>query len=170
MLAGRAERGAAAPRRALVGGTGRDPTATARAETCPAPPVNYVTDTQALILFARGELGRASRRALRIFHRAEAGRDQVHVPSLCFFELALLIERGRVRSALDFDEWHERLASQRGFPIEPLVWQDVQEARGLRALVDPFDRLIAGTAARLEAPLLTGDERIQRSGLVPTVW
>ena len=49
-------------------------------------------------------------------------------------------------------------------------WQDVREARGLTALVDPFDRLIAGTALRLDAPLLTLDERIRRSGLVRTVW
>jgi PIN domain nuclease of toxin-antitoxin system len=37
-------------------------------------------------------------------------------------------------------------------------------------LVDPFDRLIAGTAIRLDAPLITGDERIRASGLVRTIW
>jgi PIN domain nuclease of toxin-antitoxin system len=47
---------------------------------------------------------------------------------------------------------------------------DVREARGLAALVDPFDRLIAGTAIRLDLPLITGDERIRTSGLVRTVW
>jgi PIN domain nuclease of toxin-antitoxin system len=36
--------------------------------------------------------------------------------------------------------------------------------------VDPFDRLIAGTAIRLDAPLITGDELIHASGLVRTIW
>jgi len=30
--------------------------------------------------------------------------------------------------------------------------------------------LIAATAVRLDVPLVTTDERIQRSGLVETVW
>jgi PIN domain nuclease of toxin-antitoxin system len=55
-------------------------------------------------------------------------------------------------------------------PIEPLVWDDVREARGLAVLVDPFDRLIAGTPIRLDASLITGDERIRASGLVRTIW
>jgi len=55
-------------------------------------------------------------------------------------------------------------------PIEPLVWDDIREVRGLAELLDPFDRLIAGTAIRLDAPLITGDERISASGLVRTIW
>ena len=58
----------------------------------------------------------------------------------------------------------------RSLPVERLGWEDVREARALTALIDPFDRLIAGTAVRLEVPLLTNDERMRRSGLVRTVW
>jgi PIN domain nuclease of toxin-antitoxin system len=132
--------------------------------------VSYVADTHVLLLFASGDLARASRRALKVLRRAAAGRERVHVPTVCFFELGLLLERRRVRSPFSFDEWHDLVAAQPGFVIEPLGWEDVREARALVGLVDPFDRLIAGTAVRLEAPLLTGDERIRRSALVPTVW
>jgi PIN domain nuclease of toxin-antitoxin system len=132
--------------------------------------VTYVTDTHALIYFASGDLRRLSARALRIFRRAEADRDRVHVPVVCFFELALLLERGRVRSRLSFDEWRVRIAAHPGLPIEPLLWEDVREARGLAALVDPFDRLIAATAVRLDAPLITSDGRIRESGLLRSVW
>jgi PIN domain nuclease of toxin-antitoxin system len=82
----------------------------------------------------------------------------------------MLFGRGRVTSALGFEDWRGLVAQFPGLPIEPLVWEDVREARGLTALVDPFDRLIAGTAIRLDAPLITGDERIRTSGLVRTVW
>jgi PIN domain nuclease of toxin-antitoxin system len=52
-------------------------------------------------------------------------------------------------------------------PSEP---SQLSEARGLTGMVDPFDRLIAGAALRLDAPLLTNDARIRDSGLVRTVW
>ena len=111
-----------------------------------------------------------SRKCAKIFRRAEQQRDRVHVPIVCFFELAMLLERGRVKSSLSFADWHDRVAQFPALPIEPLVWDDVREARGLAVLVDPFDRLIAGTAIRLDAPLITGDERIRDSGLVRTIW
>jgi PIN domain nuclease of toxin-antitoxin system len=82
----------------------------------------------------------------------------------------MLLERGRVKSSLSFADWNDRVAQFPALPIEPLVWDDIREARGLEALVDPFDRLIAGTAIRLDAPLITGDERIRASDLVRTVW
>lgn len=132
--------------------------------------MTYVTDTHALIFFATGHLERMSPRGERVFRRAQDGRDRVHVPTICFFELALLLERGRVRSQMSFDEWCTLVAGLPGFPVEPLTWDDVREARGLAALVDPFDRLIAATAVRLDVPLVTADERIQSSGLVETVW
>ena len=130
----------------------------------------YATDTHPLVFFASGDLRRMSPRCTRIFRRAEEGRDRVHVPVICFFELALLVERGRIRSRLDFDAWHDLVAARPGLVIEPLVWDDVREARGLAGLVDPFDRLIAATAVRLDVPLLTNDERVRGSGLVRTIW
>ena len=64
----------------------------------------------------------------------------------------MLLERGRVKSSLSFADWHDRVAQFPALPIEPLVWDDIREARGLEVLGDPFDRLIAGTAIRLDAP------------------
>lgn len=130
----------------------------------------YVTDTHALVFYVTGALRRLSPRCRTIFRRAEDERDRVHVPVVCFFEIALLVERGRLRSRFDFHAWHALVVAQPGLPVERLDWEDVREARSLTALVDPFDRLIAGTALRLEAPLLTNDERMRRSGLVRTVW
>jgi PIN domain nuclease of toxin-antitoxin system len=132
--------------------------------------MTYVTDTHALVFFASGNTGRLSRKCARIFRRAEQERDRIHIPVICFFELALLSERGRVKSPLGFQGWYELVAQFPGLPIEPLLWEDVRGARGLCGLIDPFDRLIAGTAIRLDAPLITADERIRDSGLVPTVW
>jgi PIN domain nuclease of toxin-antitoxin system len=132
--------------------------------------MTYVTDTHALVFFTSGKAARISRKCAPIFRRAEQRQDSVHVPIVCFFELAMLLERGRVKSSLSFSDWHDRVAQFPGLLIEPLVWGDIREARGLAALVDPLDRLIAGTAISLDAPLITGDERIRACGLVRTIW
>jgi PIN domain nuclease of toxin-antitoxin system len=58
---------------------------------------------------------------------------------------------------------------RRFFSIVPLDWTDVDEARKL-PFSDPRDRLIAGTAIRLDMPLITRDETITRSRLLETVW
>jgi len=79
----------------------------------------------------------------------------------------MLLERGRVKSSLSFADWHDRVLQFPGLPIAPLVWEDIREVHGLAALVNPFDCLIAATAIRLDAPPISGDERIRASGLVP---
>jgi len=129
--------------------------------------VTYVADTHALIFFATTYIGRMSRRCARIFRRAEQERDRVHIPVICFFELAHLFERGRMQSRLGFEHWQALVAQFPGLTIAPLLWEDIREARGLGALID--HRLMAGTAIRLDAPLTTNDARIRRSGLLRTL-
>jgi PIN domain nuclease of toxin-antitoxin system len=153
-----------------MGGQSGEDRATAALVEARATEVTYVADTNALIFFVTRNTSRMSRECARIFHRAEQERDRVHVPIVCFFELAMLLERGRLKSSFGFNDWYDTVSQFPGLPIEPMVWEDIREARGLAALADPFDRMIAGTALRLDAPLITGDERIRASNLVRTVW
>jgi PIN domain nuclease of toxin-antitoxin system len=129
-----------------------------------------VTDTHPFIFYATGVTKKLSRAALRTFTRAENGRATIYIPTVCFFELSLLLEGGSLRSNVPFAEWKRKVEASGAFLIESLTWEDVEEARALRALVDPFDRLIAGVANRLQCPLITRDERITDSGLVATIW
>jgi PIN domain nuclease of toxin-antitoxin system len=110
----------------------------------------YVTDTHALVLFASGSVARMSCKCVQIFRRAEQQRDSVDIPVACFLELATLLERGRVKSSLSFDDWHDRVAQFPGLPIEPLVWQEMREASGLAALVDPFDHGVSANASKTQ--------------------
>ena len=132
--------------------------------------MTYVTDTHPFVFYAIGETEKLGRKALRTFIRAERRQATVYIPTACFFELALLLESGKVRSTLPFPEWKARVEESGLFIIEPLTWEDIEEARSLTSLVDPFDRLIAGTANRLRCPLITRDSRIAKSRLVATVW
>jgi len=130
----------------------------------------YVTDTHPLVFYAIGETRKLGRKALRVFTQAERRQAAIYIPTVSFFELALLLESGKVRSGLPFSEWKARVEESGLFIVEPLTWEDIEEARSLAALIDPFDRLIAGTANRLRCPLITRDSRIAKSRLVTTVW
>jgi len=130
--------------------------------------MNLVTDTHVLVWYAAGEIRRLSRRARHALAEAEAGRWTVRVPAIVLMEIALLEERGRIRVA--YRALRAQLALRSGLPIEPLLPEDVDEARSLAVLHDPFDRLIVGAARRLGLPLLTNDEVITRTARVPVYW
>jgi PIN domain nuclease of toxin-antitoxin system len=48
--------------------------------------------------------------------------------------------------------------------------QILLEAAALVGMNDPYDRMIVAQARVAGLPLLTGNARIQQSGLVRTVW
>lgn len=132
--------------------------------------MTFVTDTHGFVFYAIGKIEMIGRRARRAFAQAERRRATIYIPTVCFFELSLLLESGKVRSNRSFPEWKAGVERSGSFIIEPLTWEDVEEARSLRSLVDPFDRLIAGIANRLHSPLITRDSELVDSGLLETVW
>ena len=131
--------------------------------------MTFVTDTHGFVFYAMGKLEMIGRRARRAFAQAEKRRATIYIPTVCFFELSLLLE-SKVRSNVPFSEWKTGVEGSGSFVIEPLTWEDVEEARSLRSLADPFDRLIAGIANRLQSPLITRDSELVDSGLLETVW
>lgn len=132
--------------------------------------MDYVTDTHPFVFYTTGKTKKLGRRALRVFTRAEKRLATIYIPTLCFFELALLIESDKLRSSLPFDAWKTRVEETGSFIVEPLLWEDIEQARLLPSLSDPFDRLIAGMANRIGCSLITRDSRIIESRRVATVW
>jgi len=84
------------------------------------------------------------------------------------FEVILLEHAGRLR--ISYQDLREQLSLRPALPLVPVTPDDVDEARRLGALDDPFDRLIVGTAIRLGLPLITNDELITRSKRIRTFW
>jgi PIN domain nuclease of toxin-antitoxin system len=127
-----------------------------------------LADTHALLWFlaAPHKLGR---RALRVFTTLGTS-SEICVSAITLWEVAVLHDAGKLRLSAGFSAWHEALARQPGVRLEPLTSQDVEEARSLRQLVDPFDRLIAGTALRLGVPLISKDQRMAREKRLRLVW
>jgi PIN domain nuclease of toxin-antitoxin system len=129
----------------------------------------YVADTHALIYYSRDAISRLGSEGRRIFARADAGKAVIYIPTIVLWEVVHLIEQGRVRPFRSFEHWCRTLDNHPGFSILPLEWLDVNEARTL-PFRDPFDRLIVGTALRLDMPLITKDQDIADSRRVDTVW
>jgi PIN domain nuclease of toxin-antitoxin system len=132
--------------------------------------MTYVTDTHGFVFYAMGKLALLGKLARRAFAEAEKRRVTIYIPTICFFELSLLLQRGKLESNVPFPEWREKVQRSGSFIIEPLIWEDVYEAQALVALADPFDRLIAGIANRLGSRLITRDSALVDSGVVETVW
>lgn len=93
------------------------------------------------------------------------------VSDATLWEIALLVERGRVRLALPVDEW---LARATAAPLVERCGMSPAIAREMISLSttrdwDPADRILVATARVLGVPLVTADTRITAAGLVPTV-
>ncbi|CAN5145307.1 hypothetical protein BH23GEM4_BH23GEM4_21740 [soil metagenome] len=129
-----------------------------------------VSDTHALLWYARAEWQKLGRDARRVYTAADEGRAAIYIPTLTLVELSEAGRRGSIRFADGFARWTTRLfSSGRFFPAE-LTTEIVIRAGALYAIPERADRLIAATAAHLELPLLTRDPAIGRAAGVEVVW
>ena len=93
------------------------------------------------------------------------------VSDVTLWEVALLLERDRIRLALPLDEW---LARATAAPLvercgmSPAIARAMVELRTTRSW-DPADRVLVATARVLGVPLVTSDARIVESRVVATV-
>ncbi len=91
----------------------------------------------------------------------------LHVPAICMWEVAMLLDRGRVHLTdprMTCERWlHTALAHP--CELAPMTPRIAAAAAGLGDEgfpVDPADRLIYATARVLDLPLITGDAAIHR--------
>jgi PIN domain nuclease of toxin-antitoxin system len=126
-------------------------------------------DTHALVWWVNDpkRLSAPQRRVVRTAARA----GQLWISEITFWEVAALVERGRLRLALDLEQWLERAAAEpliRRCGISPAIANDLVRLTTTRDW-DPGDRIIVATARVLGAKLVTSDERIIEARLVETV-
>lgn len=125
-----------------------------------------VLDTHAWVSWMIGtpDLASSARQALE----ALPPDNRPCLSAISLWEVAMLVELGRLTLSLPLTQWLEKAAHPRTVrlvPITPAI------ASGTAALPstfhrDPADRLIVATCLHLDAPLLTHDRLIMRSRLV----
>ncbi len=113
-------------------------------------------DTHVLVYALSGRLRAREKRLLT------AARWSIS--AIVLWELAKLVQLGRLRLDLDDREVTRTLAKLHLWPIDLAV---ARRSTQLDFQGDPADELIAATSVVHDVPLLTRDRRIRRSKLVP---
>jgi PIN domain nuclease of toxin-antitoxin system len=82
------------------------------------------------------------------------------------WEIALLVDAGRIDLDLPVAAWVERFLQRPGVEPVPLSYRAASRSYQLHRLEhrDPADRLLIATAIELDCPLVTYDKRIARFG------
>ena len=113
-------------------------------------------DTHVLIDAMRGELPAREARLLR--------SETWSISAIVLWELAKLVQLGRIELDLDDPEVDRFLAQIHVWPISPDV---VRALTRLDFRSDPADELIAATSLVHRVPLLTRDRKLLKSKTVP---
>lgn len=128
------------------------------------------TDTHALVHHVIGQSRKLGRRARTVFDRVERGFDTLLIPFTVLEEVMLLSEAGKIQLPMPFRDLLISFMRAENFELGVNDPQLLLEAAALTGIKDPYDRLIVAQTRVAGLPLLTGDEEIQDSGLVRTVW
>ncbi len=130
-----------------------------------------VLDTHALLWWANGERAQLSAAAASAID-AEMDGGQILVSSMSAWELAMLVERGRVALSMDVASWLDTLSRIDAVQIVPvdseIAVKSVQLPGNFHK--DPADRIIVATARKFAAPLVSADEKIRSYPHVRAIW
>jgi PIN domain nuclease of toxin-antitoxin system len=127
----------------------------------------YLADTMALVWQIQRDR-KLGKQARRILTEAEQGLHTVAISGVTLMEILYLSERGRISVNL---VTLENLFAQSSNYVVILVGFDVVAASAsIDDIPELHDRVIAGTAAWLNIPILTNDPDMTASRHVQTIW
>lgn len=130
-----------------------------------------VPNTLALQGCANGERAQLSVAAASVID-AEMDGGQILVSSMPAWELAMLVERGRVALSMDIASWLDtlsRIDAVQRVPVDSeIAVKSVQLPGDFHK--DPADRIIVATARKFAAPLVSADEKIRSYPHVRAIW
>ena len=95
--------------------------------------------------------------------------EPVALSAVSLLEIAVLASGERRPFEVPLSEFFEDVSSSPVFRVLPLTYEVALEAVALRTLRDPADRAITATALVHRLRLVTSDQRIIESKLVPVV-
>lgn len=128
-------------------------------------------DTHALIWWVSGEQDRLSADAAAAI-QAELQDGKIGVSSISAWEVAMLVNRGRLALSMDVSAWLSVVED-----IEAVAFVPVDHEIGVKAVElpgdfhkDPADRLIVATARKLAVPVVTADDKIRGYPHVRSIW
>jgi PIN domain nuclease of toxin-antitoxin system len=129
-----------------------------------------VLDTHVLLWWVNGSTT-LSKPAKKAIDGAVISRS-IHVSCISSWEIAMLVERGRLRLAVDVRDWLYRCEALPFLAFVPVSNAIAVESVRLPDFphADPADRIIAATALSLGAALVTKDDKLRSYPHLKTVW
>lgn len=129
----------------------------------------FLADTHVVMRWLR-ETKNLSHEQLRILEQAERHSETVALSCMSLLEVAILASQEKLRLRTSVPEFLAELEGNPLFTVLPLTYEVAAEVAVLGpALRDPADRVIVATARVHRLRLLTSDQRILDSHLVPVV-
>lgn len=131
-----------------------------------------VLDTHALLWWVSCD-PRLSQPAFEAIEREfHADGGGVLVSAISAWEVALLVDKGRLTLSMSTDDWLSTVEEIDGVQFAPLDVATAVESTRLPGEFhkDPADRMIVALARRFNAPLVTADEKILAYRYVRTIW
>ena len=130
-----------------------------------------VLDTHALVWWVASP-ARIPAKARRLLDGAVKSDGSVAASSISVWEVAMLVDRGRLELTMPVDDWISHLEA-----LPFLHFVPVDNRVAARAVTldnfphrDPVDRMIVATALGLGATLITADARLRSYRPLSTVW
>jgi PIN domain nuclease of toxin-antitoxin system len=98
--------------------------------------------------------------------------NEVYVSSISAWEIAMLVQRGRLELTMDVKDWLALAESLQYLHFVPLNNRIAVKSVSLPDFkyADPADRIIIATAMSLKASLITKDDKILSYQHVKTIW
>jgi PIN domain nuclease of toxin-antitoxin system len=126
-------------------------------------------DTHALVWWVSG--GPLSEPAAEAIERASVSHS-LFASSITVWEVAMLVEKGRLELTVDVTEWIERVEAMPQLRFLPVDNRIAIASTRLPGFVhaDPADRIIVATARSIDAALVTRDKRLQEYSALETIW
>ncbi|MES1943120.1 protein PilT [Salinisphaera sp. PC39] len=128
-------------------------------------------DTHAWIWWV-ADPDRLSAPAAEVLARAREQGGPVYLSSISVWEVAMLVDKGRLELTMDVEDWVAHSEAVPWIECVPvtnhLALRSVRLPDGLHP--DPADRLIVATARYLGVPLVTRDRKLQDYPHVQTLW
>ncbi len=127
----------------------------------------YILDTHVWFWYLEypSLLSAAADAALRL---AAAGGAQIIVPAIVVAELYYLtLKRG---DPISPSSSMAKLNESREFRFSPLNQAQLAKMGEVEGVTEMHDRLIAAEALVWQAPIITNDEVLRRSGVAPIIW
>ena len=131
-----------------------------------------VLDTHALIWWVSNNVQLSSRAKNAINKELDDEDGQIVISSISTWEIALLVEKNRLKLTMDVDEWIQTVTA-----IDKVIFKPLDNQVAIQSIrlpgefhPDPADRMITALSRHLSAPLITSDQKIRNYQYVKTIW